>query len=92
MAAQLYLTASWDEQTFLQIKGMWDSCSKIMLYGRNMTVYQNIAFGLGNVKEETPTIDFEARKADCLIRILAGAGDVTKIIKECADKKGAIDK
>ena len=28
----------------------------------NMTVYQNIAFGLSNIKEEMPKINFEARK------------------------------
>ena len=27
----------------------------------NMTVYQNISFGLGNIKEELPVIDEEAR-------------------------------
>ena len=27
----------------------------------NMTVYQNISFGLSNIKEELPKIDFEAK-------------------------------
>ena len=58
----------------------------------NMTVYRNISFGLGNVKDELPTIDFDARKADSLIKALARAEDVVKIIRECRDKKGTIDK
>ncbi len=58
----------------------------------NMTVYQNISFGLENVKEEMPTIDYEAKTAYSLIKILDRAEDVKEIIKECTDKKGAIDK
>lgn len=57
----------------------------------NMTVYQNISFGLSNIKEELPRIDFEARKADTLIRILKKAADVVRTVNECKDKKGKID-
>ena len=57
----------------------------------NMTVYQNISFGLTNVKEELPKIDLEARKTAALIRILQKPDDVVKTIGECVDKKGKLD-
>ncbi len=57
----------------------------------NMTVYQNISFGLTNVKEELPRIDLEARKTAALIRILQKPDDVVKTIQECVDKKGKLD-
>ncbi len=57
----------------------------------NMTVYQNISFGLTNVKEELPKIDLEARKTAALIRILQRPDDVVKTIRECVDKKGKLD-
>lgn len=57
----------------------------------NMTVYQNISFGLSNIKEEMARIDFESRKADTLIKILKKSTDVVRAIDECKDKKGKID-
>ena len=57
----------------------------------NMTVYDNIAFGLSNVKEELPTVDFEAKNAARLAEILANPGEVVKILEDCRDKKGKID-
>lgn len=57
----------------------------------NMTVYQNISFGLSNIKEEMPRIDFESRKAEALIRILKKPADVVRTINESLDKKGKID-
>ncbi len=57
----------------------------------NMTVYDNISFGLSNVKEELPTIDFEAKNAARLAEILANPGEVVKILEDCRDKKGKID-
>ena len=57
----------------------------------NMTVYQNISFGLSNIKEEMVRIDFESRKADTLIKILKKSTDVVRTINECKDKKGKID-
>ena len=44
----------------------------------NMTVYQNIAFGLSNIKEEMPKINFEAKNAARLAEILKNPGDVVK--------------
>src|SRR5574344_109012 len=57
----------------------------------NMTVYQNISFGLSNIKEDLPKIDLEARKAAALLRILQKPDDVVKTILECADKSGKLD-
>jgi multiple sugar transport system ATP-binding protein len=57
----------------------------------NMTVYQNISFGLSNVKETLPKIDFEARKAAALLRALQRPDDVVKTVSECVDKKGKLD-
>ena len=57
----------------------------------NMTVYQNISFGLSNIKEELPKIDFEAKNAACLARILSDPGKVEEILGECVDKKGGLD-
>ena len=57
----------------------------------NMTVYDNIAFGLSNVKEELPIVDFEAKNAARLAEILENPGEVVKILEDCRDKKGKID-
>lgn len=57
----------------------------------NMTVYQNISFGLTNIKEELPKIDLEARRTAALIRILQRPDDVVKTITECVDKKSKLD-
>ena len=57
----------------------------------NMTVYQNIAFGLANIKEELPKFDLEARRTAALIRILQRPDDVVRTIRECVDKKGRLD-
>ncbi len=58
----------------------------------NMTVYKNIAFGLENIKEELPQIDFAARNAARSIEIMANPEELVRLIEECKDKKGAIDK
>lgn len=58
----------------------------------NMTVYQNIAFGLSNIKEEMPTIDFDAKQTDALIRVLARPQDLKAAVEECRDKSGKFDK
>ncbi|MFR2495598.1 MAG: ATP-binding cassette domain-containing protein, partial [Christensenellales bacterium] len=53
----------------------------------NMTVYQNISFGLTNIKEEMDEIDFNARTAARMIEILQKPQDVVRAINECVDKK-----
>jgi multiple sugar transport system ATP-binding protein len=58
----------------------------------NMTVYQNIAFGLSNITEEMPTIDVEAKRTDALIHILAKPEDLKTALEECKDKNGKFDK
>lgn len=57
----------------------------------NMTVYENISFGLTNVKEALPKIDFDTRVNARLAEILSAPGEVTKVLAECLDKKGKLD-
>ena len=57
----------------------------------NMTVYDNIAFGLSNIKGEMAKVDFEARNAAKLIDILSNPADVVRQIEDCRNKKGALD-
>lgn len=57
----------------------------------NMTVYQNISFGLSNIKEEMPDYNFEAKNAARLAEILKRPEDVVKVLEECRDKKGKLD-
>ena len=54
-----------------------------------MTVYENISFGLTNVKEDLPKIDFDTRVNARLAEILSAPGEVTKVLAECRDKKRA---
>ena len=57
----------------------------------NLTVYQNISFGLSNIKEEMPKVNFEARTNARLAQILKNPAEVTKVLEECVDKKGKLD-
>ena len=57
----------------------------------NMTVYQNIAFGLSNIKEELPTYDFEAKTTAELIHALKHYKKIVEMTRECVDKKGKLD-
>ena len=57
----------------------------------NMTVYENIAFGLSNIKEPMAKIDFDARNAARLAEILKTPADVKRVVEECRDKKGKLD-
>ena len=57
----------------------------------NMTVYQNISFGLHNIKEELPQIDFEAKEASSLISILSDIPTLKGYIEESKDKTGKLD-
>ena len=57
----------------------------------NMTVYENISFGLTNVKEALPKIDFDARISARLSEILSAPGEVIRVLEECRDKKGKLD-
>ncbi len=57
----------------------------------NMTVYENISFGLTNVKEEMEKIDFDSRVNAKLVEILAKPEEVVKVLEECYDKKDKLD-
>ena len=57
----------------------------------NMTVYENISFGLSNVKEELPKIDFETSATARLAEILSAPAEVTKVLEECRGTKGKLD-
>ena len=57
----------------------------------NMTVYENIAFGLSNIKEEMPKVDFEAKNNARLAEILSNPQEVVKVLDECKDKTGKLN-
>ena len=57
----------------------------------NMTVYQNISFGLSNVKEALPKIDFESKNAARLAEILKTPFEVVSVLDECRDKDGKLE-
>ncbi|WP_149554889.1 ABC transporter ATP-binding protein [Treponema pectinovorum] len=57
----------------------------------NMTVYKNIAFGLGNIKQELPVYDFEAKVSEQIVEILKSSVEVVELINNCRDKDGKID-
>ena len=57
----------------------------------NMTVYDNISFGLSNIKEELPEYDFTAKKIAAFIEALKNPKELVKIITECTDKKDKLD-
>jgi ABC-type sugar transport system ATPase subunit len=57
----------------------------------NMTVHQNIAFGLQNIKEELPVVDVDAQRAAGLVRALSRPADVKELVLDCHDKKGKLD-
>ncbi len=57
----------------------------------NMTVYENISFGLSNIKESMPKVDFEAKNNARMAEILQNPADVKRVIEECRDKKGKLD-
>ena len=57
----------------------------------NMTVYQNISFGLSNIKESMAKVDFDAKNAARLAQILKNPADVTSVLDECRDKDGKLE-
>ncbi len=57
----------------------------------NMTVYENISFGLTNIKEELPVIYHDAKAASKMFKALSRPNDIVKTINECYDKKGKLD-
>ena len=57
----------------------------------NMTVYQNIAFGLSNIKEEMNEVSEEARTASKLITILSSPAAAIGAIEDSKGKDGKVD-
>ena len=57
----------------------------------NMTVYDNISFGLSNIKEPMARIDFEVKNAARLAQILANPAEAVKVIEDCRDRSGKLD-
>ena len=57
----------------------------------HMTVYENISFGLKNIKEPLPKVDFEAKNAARLAEILEQPAEVVRVLEECRDKDGRLD-
>ncbi len=57
----------------------------------NMTVYQNISFGLKNIKEEMPVINFKVKKLNDLIAVLSKPKALKTILEESLDDKGVVD-
>lgn len=57
----------------------------------NMTVYENISFGLKNIKEEMPVIAEEALVTNDLIKALRSGKKIVELVSECKDKKGKLD-
>ncbi len=57
----------------------------------NMTVYQNISFGLSNIKEEMDSYSEEARTASRLISILSSPATAESAVEDSKDKNGKID-
>jgi ABC-type Fe3+/spermidine/putrescine transport system ATPase subunit len=57
----------------------------------NMTVYNNISFGLKNIKEMLPEIDYDAKNYTRIIEILANPEEIISIINDCKDNKGNIN-
>ena len=57
----------------------------------NMTVYQNISFGLRNIKEEMPVVDEGAKTASELIKALRSGKKIVELVEECRDKRGKLD-
>ena len=56
----------------------------------NMTVYENISFGLKNIKEVFPNYDFNIKTNDQIIDILDNYKDFLKLLNESKEKDGKI--
>ena len=57
----------------------------------NMTVYDNISFGLKNIKEEMPTYNFDAKNIRKVISILEKPQDLLTILNDSIQKDGKLD-
>nr|WP_297703543.1 ABC transporter ATP-binding protein [uncultured Butyrivibrio sp.] len=57
----------------------------------NMTVYENISFGLKNIHEEMEIVDVSAKQTGDMIHALSNGNKVKEVIEECRDKNGKLD-
>ena len=57
----------------------------------NMTVYENISFGLKNIKEMLPTIDFKIKTYREILELLNKYEKVLNTINKCKNNAGVID-
>ena len=57
----------------------------------NMTVYENISFGLKNINEELPVLDDEAKQTADIARALTNGKRIKEIVGECYGKNGKLD-
>ena len=57
----------------------------------NMTVYQNISFGLSNIKEPMAVVDENARTTGELIKALRSGKKIVELVDDCRDKSGKVD-
>lgn len=57
----------------------------------NMTVYENIAFGLSNIKKAIKEVSHEYRQADKLYRAFSKPENLQLIFKESRNKDGKLD-
>jgi iron(III) transport system ATP-binding protein len=58
----------------------------------NMTVYENISFGLKNIKEEMPVYDFVIKNNNRMIEILNQLHEFKAEVENFKDSKGSFDK
>lgn len=58
----------------------------------NMTVYDNIAFGLKNIKEALPRVHAEARQASEMLKALEKPEELAQLVKDCQGEGGKLDK
>ena len=58
----------------------------------NMTVYENISFGLKNIKEEMPVYDFVIKNNNRMIEILNQLQEFKAEVENFKDSKGSFDK
>lgn len=57
----------------------------------NMTVYENISFGLKNIKDELPKVDLEAKVLSDMIHALKNGKKFKEQIEDCRGKGGSLD-
>lgn len=57
----------------------------------NMTVYENISFGLKNIKEELPIYDFVIMNNNRMIEILNRVQEFKDVLKDYEDAEGKLD-